>query len=208
MTNIHLLAFDLCHMSAIREIFAKVGDYALLLSSPTSSKMSSITVAPPRIAGTITWRYTVSVTWVDLWPTVSLISWMGTPLLLMIDTAVCRASWACQWPMPAFLVILEKRQLSASDVYALPLAWQNTRLLACQASPTSRRSRSCLVLCALRAPIARLGMMSERFDFGVLVSPVLLAERQTWTTPPLRSTWSQVSLRSSPGRRPSVMART
>jgi hypothetical protein len=33
---------------------------------------------------------------VDLCPTVSLISWRGTPLLLMIDTAVCRPSWACQ----------------------------------------------------------------------------------------------------------------
>ena len=31
----------------------------------------------------------------DLWPTVSLISWIGMPLLLMIDTAVCRPSWAC-----------------------------------------------------------------------------------------------------------------
>ena len=29
-------------------------------------------------------------------PTVSLISCSGTPLLLMIDTAVCRPSWACQ----------------------------------------------------------------------------------------------------------------
>src|SRR3984957_19499000 len=27
----------------------------------------------------------------------------------MIETAVWRPSWACQWPMPAFLVILEKR---------------------------------------------------------------------------------------------------
>jgi hypothetical protein len=53
---------------------------------------------------------------VDLWPTVSLISWIGTPLLLMIDTAVCRPPLACQRPMPAFLVILEKRQLSWSDV--------------------------------------------------------------------------------------------
>ena len=49
-----------------------------------------------RMAGTITCRYTVSVTCVDLSPTVSLISWIGTPLLLMIDTAVCRPSWACQ----------------------------------------------------------------------------------------------------------------
>ena len=32
----------------------------------------TMTVAPPRIAGTITCRSTVSVTWVDLWPTVSL----------------------------------------------------------------------------------------------------------------------------------------
>jgi hypothetical protein len=37
-------------------------------------------------------------------------------MLLMIDTAMCRPSWACQWPMPALLVILEKRQLSQSDV--------------------------------------------------------------------------------------------
>jgi hypothetical protein len=44
-----------------------------------------------------------------------------------------------------------------------------------------------------------LGSSSERFDLGVLVSPLLLAERQTWTTPLLRSTWSHVSLRSSPG---------
>jgi hypothetical protein len=46
-----------------------------------------MTVAPPWMAGTITCRWTVSVTWVHLWPTVSLISWIGTPLLLMIDTA-------------------------------------------------------------------------------------------------------------------------
>ena len=45
------------------------------------------------------------MTWVDLWPTVSLISWIGTPLLLMIETAVWRPSSACQWPRPAFLVI-------------------------------------------------------------------------------------------------------
>jgi hypothetical protein len=38
------------------------------------------------MAGTITCRYTVSVTWVDLWPTVSQMSCSGTPLLLMIDT--------------------------------------------------------------------------------------------------------------------------
>jgi hypothetical protein len=36
---------------------------------------------------------------------VALISWIGTPLLLMIDTAVWRPSWACQWPMPALRVI-------------------------------------------------------------------------------------------------------
>ena len=29
-------------------------------------------------------------------PAVSLMSCSGTPLLLMIDTAVCRPSWACQ----------------------------------------------------------------------------------------------------------------
>lgn len=55
--------------------------------------------------------------------------------------------------------------------------------------------------------MARFGRMSERFDLGVLVSPVLLAERQTWITPLFGSTWSQVSLRSSPGRRPTEIDR-
>jgi hypothetical protein len=44
--------------------------------------------------------------------------------------------------------------------------------------------------CHHRVPGAR---MSERFDFGVLVSPVLLALRQTWITPPVTSTCAQVS---------------
>jgi hypothetical protein len=34
--------------------------------------------------------------------------------------------------------------------------------------------------------MARLGRTSERFDFGVLVSPDLLALRQTWITPLLK----------------------
>ena len=55
---------------------------------------------------------------------------------------------------------------------------------------------------------ARLGSTSERFDFGVLTSPVRLADRQTWMTALSRSTWSQASLRSSPGRRPSVIDST
>ena len=48
--------------------------------------------------------------------TVSLISWIGTPLLLMIETAVCPPTWGCQRPMPARRVILLTRQLSWSDV--------------------------------------------------------------------------------------------
>jgi hypothetical protein len=39
---------------------------------------------------------------VDLWPTVSAMSWIGTPFLLMTDTGVCRPSWACQWPKVTF----------------------------------------------------------------------------------------------------------
>jgi hypothetical protein len=39
-------------------------------------------------------------------------------------------------------------------------------------------------------------------DRRVLVSPVLIAERQTWTTPPPKSTSSHVSFRNSIGRRP------
>jgi hypothetical protein len=50
--------------------------------------------------GTITCRWTVSVFWVDSWPTVSLIAWIDTPLLDMIDIAARRPSWACQRPMP------------------------------------------------------------------------------------------------------------
>ena len=123
------------------------------------------------------------MTWVDLWPTVSLISWIGTPLLLMIETAVWRPSWACQRPMPALLVILEKRQLSWSDVYGAPFSWQKTRSLWCQALPAARRSLACRCLWAVSAAVARLGSSSERFDLGVLVSPLLLAERHTWITP-------------------------
>jgi hypothetical protein len=103
---------------------------------------------------------------------------------------------------------LGEAAVEASDVYGAPFSWQKTRLLGCQASPASRRSASCPTLCALRAVMARFGRMSERLDFGVLVSPILLALRQTWTTPPLTSTCPHVSLRSSPGRSPSVMART
>ena len=55
--------------------------------------------------------------WVDLWPTLSLMSWIGTPLLLIMETAAWRPSWACQWPIPAFRVILLKRHLSAWYVY-------------------------------------------------------------------------------------------
>lgn len=56
--------------------------------------------------------------------------------------------------------------------------------------------------------MARLGSSSERLDLGVLVSPSLRAERHTWMMPVSRSTWVQVSVRSSPGRSPSVKART
>ena len=56
--------------------------------------------------------------------------------------------------------------------------------------------------------MASFGRVSERLDLGVLVSPVRLAERHTWMMPASRSTRSQVSLRSSPGRSPRVIART
>src|SRR3984957_1793834 len=55
----------------------------------------------------------------------------------MIETAVWRPSWACQWPMPAFLVILLKCQLSPRDVYIEPSSWQKTRLRSCHTLPAS-----------------------------------------------------------------------
>src|ERR1700755_2604384 len=82
---------------------------------------------------------------------------MGTPLLLMIDTAVCLPSWACQWPMPARLVILLNRQLRASLVYMRPSSWQNTRLLSCHAAPAASRSAAWRFLCAWSTVTARLG---------------------------------------------------
>src|SRR5215471_9597803 len=88
----------------------------------------------------------------------------------MIDTAVCLPSWACQWPMPARLVILLNRQLSASPVYMRPPSWQKTRLLSCQALPAESRSAAWRFLYAWSAVMARLGSTSERFDalpFGV-----------------------------------------
>jgi len=48
--------------------------------------------------------------------------------------------------------------------------------------------RDAVALCTVSAAIARFGSSSERLDLGVLVSPLLLAERQTWTTPLSRST--------------------
>jgi hypothetical protein len=84
--------------------------------------------------------------------------------------------------------MLEKRQLRAPDVYMVPFSWQKTRPVSRHAAPAASRSRSCLTLWALKAVMARLGRMSERYDFGVFVSSVLLADFQTWTTPPPGST--------------------
>ena len=90
--------------------------------------------------------------------------------------------------MPARLVILLNRQLSASLVYMRPSSWQKTRLLSCQAAPAASRSAAWRFLWAWSAATARLGSTSERFDFGVLTSPVRLAERHTWMTALSRST--------------------
>jgi len=81
-------------------------------------------------------------------------------------------------------------------------------VLPCQLLPAASRSRSCMFWWAFSAVMARLGTTRERLDCGVLVSPDLLALRQTCTTPRFRSSRSQVSLRSSPGRRPRVIATT
>jgi hypothetical protein len=43
---------------------------------------------------------------------------------------------------PAFLVIFEKRQLSASDVYMVPFSWQNTRLGVLWSANVPRLTRS------------------------------------------------------------------
>src|SRR5215469_15166914 len=61
-----------------------------------------------------------------------------------------------------FLVTLENRQLSWSELYASPFWWQQTRLLSCRASPAARRSLACRCLWAVSAAIARLGSSSER----------------------------------------------
>jgi hypothetical protein len=55
-------------------------------------------------------------------------------------------------------------------------------------APAASRSRSCLTLWALKAAMARFGRMRDRSDLGVFVSPVLLADFQTWITPPPKST--------------------
>ena len=57
-------------------------------------------------------------------------------------------------------------------LWLVPFSWQNTRLLSCQASPAALRSLACLASCVVSAAIARFGSFSERFDFGVLVSPL------------------------------------
>jgi hypothetical protein len=123
--------------------------YTLSRSGPALGRPLVGTITRSKIANLKELRpgSRVSVTWVDLWPTVSLMSWIGTPLLLMIETAVCRPSWACQRPIPARRVILLKRQLNWSDVYGAPFSSQNTRLLSCQAPPAARRSLACRALC-------------------------------------------------------------
>jgi len=45
------------------------------------------------------------------------------------------------------------------------------------------RTKAFLALCAMSAVMARFGKVSDRWDLGVLVSPLLLADRQTLTTP-------------------------
>jgi hypothetical protein len=87
---------------------------------------------------------------------VSLISWIGTPLLLMMERAVWRPSWACQCPMPAFLVILPKRQLRALELYIEPSSWQKTKSVCCQLAPAV----SLRLLCA--APYLPVSAMSVR----------------------------------------------
>ena len=52
------------------------------------------------------------------------------PLLLIMDTAVYRPSCACQRPIPARLVIMLNRQLSASLLYWRPCSWHKTRLVS------------------------------------------------------------------------------
>ena len=49
--------------------------------------------------------------------------------------------------------------------------------------------------------------MNERFDFGFFVSPVVLADFQTWTLP-AEIDVIPGELRSSPGRRPRVIETT
>ena len=81
----------------------------------------------------------------------------------------------------------------------VPFSWQKTRPVSRHAAPAASRSRSCLTLWALKAVMARLGRMSDRCDFGVFVSPVLLADLQTWTRRPiLRRRWQRGSPRNGP----------
>jgi transposase InsO family protein len=61
---------------------------------------------------------------------VSLISWIGTPLLLVIEIAVWRPARACQWPIPAFLIKRRGPWRSLADVElatAEYIDWYNTR---------------------------------------------------------------------------------
>jgi hypothetical protein len=79
--------------------------------------------------------------WVDLWPALSLICWIGTPLLLMIETAVWQPSWACRWPMPVLLVIVEKRQLTRV-VNMVPFSTPARTVTQPPCEPSSESGRS------------------------------------------------------------------
>ena len=104
------------------------------------------------------------MTWVDLWPTVSLMSWIGTPLLLMIETAVWRPSWACQWPMPArpgHLAEAPVERVGRVGVAVLVAEHEVVVVPGFAGGPAF----GCLALvCLVSAAIARFGRTSERFD--------------------------------------------
>ncbi len=144
------------------------------------------------------------MTWVDLWPTVSLISWMGRRCCSLMETAVSALVGVpvADARFPGHLGAAPVERVGCTHGAVLATEHEVGSV------PGFHAFAVLPGFCALRAAMARFGRISERLDLRVLVSPVLPTERQTWTTPPVRSTWSQASLRSSPGRRPSVIDST
>ena len=135
-------------------------------------------------------------------------SWIGTPLLLMIDTAVWRAFVSVPVADSGSPGHLAEPPVERVPAVLAPVLVAEHEVGVVVRLAGREPLDGLALLVRLQGEEGALRQGQGAPGFRRLDVAVLLAERQTWITPWSRSTRSQVSLRSSPGRRPSVIART